>query len=131
MCAIRSSLSPLERFPDGERRSRRGTYGERDGPRCCIGGGQAGLRPHGTSTGLGKPYWTIGFSGTTDSGTAASWERLALAVGKASSQFMNIDEGGSCRPTMNWASAHSAPAMCQIRTSSLQACQSLPIRGEI
>ncbi len=45
-----------------------------------------------------SPYWTIGFSDTADSGTAASWERLALAVGKASSQFMNIDEGGNHVP---------------------------------
>lgn len=45
-----------------------------------------------------SPYWTIGFPDTADSGRAASWERLALAVGKASSQFMNIDEDGNYVP---------------------------------
>ena len=46
----------------------------------------------------GNPYWTIGFAESADTGAAASWERLALAVGKASRQFMNIDEGGNHVP---------------------------------
>ncbi len=46
----------------------------------------------------GNPYWTIGFAQSGDSGAAASWERLALVVGKASRQFMNIDEEGNHVP---------------------------------
>ena len=45
-----------------------------------------------------SPYWTIGFAEGAESGAAASWERLALAVGKASSRFMNIDEDGNHVP---------------------------------
>lgn len=45
-----------------------------------------------------SPYWTIGFAESAESGTASAWERLALAVGKASSQFMNIDEDGNHVP---------------------------------
>ena len=45
-----------------------------------------------------SPYWTIGFAEGAQSGVAASWERLALAVGKASSRFMNIDEDGNHVP---------------------------------
>lgn len=43
----------------------------------------------------GSPYWTVGFSDGADSADARAWERLALAVGKASQQFMNIDELGN------------------------------------
>jgi hypothetical protein len=43
----------------------------------------------------GNPYWTVGFADREESSTAASWERLALAVGKASHKFMNIDEDGN------------------------------------
>ncbi|MET0915073.1 MAG: hypothetical protein ABWY81_02625 [Jiangellaceae bacterium] len=46
----------------------------------------------------GNPYWTIGFAERAESDAAASWERLALAVGKASRQFMNIDEDGNHVP---------------------------------
>ena len=46
----------------------------------------------------GNPYWTIGFAESADGGAAASWERLALVVGKASRQFMNIDEEGNHVP---------------------------------
>jgi hypothetical protein len=45
-----------------------------------------------------SPYWTIGFADSAESGAAASWERLALAVAKASSRFMNIDEDGNHLP---------------------------------
>jgi hypothetical protein len=43
----------------------------------------------------GSPCWTVGFAATAESGAATSWERLALAVGKASRQFMYIDEEGN------------------------------------
>lgn len=43
----------------------------------------------------GSPNWIVGFAESAESGTAQSWERLALAVGKASRQFMNIDEHGN------------------------------------
>ena len=43
----------------------------------------------------GSPCWTVGFADTAESGAATSWERLALAVGKASRQFMYIDEEGN------------------------------------
>jgi len=42
----------------------------------------------------GNPYWTIAFAEGAESGAAASWEALALAVGSASRRFMNIDEDG-------------------------------------
>ena len=65
----------------------------------ALAAGRPDLDPAGRLRGWeSSPYWTIGFAATEDSGTAASWERLALAVGKASSQFMNIDEGGSYVP---------------------------------
>jgi hypothetical protein len=46
----------------------------------------------------GNPYWAIRFAEAADSGAAALWERLALAVDKASRRFMNIDEDGTHVP---------------------------------
>ena len=61
--------------------------------------GKADYDPGGQLKGWeGNPYWTIGFAESANGGAAASWERLALVVGKASRQFMNIDEEGNHVP---------------------------------
>ena len=60
-------------------------------------------RPERDTTGrlqgwAGSPFWTVGFVDPADGDRAASWERLALAVGTSAYRFMNIDEDGNHVP---------------------------------
>ena len=65
-------------------------------PASVLAVGRPEYDPTGRLRGWnGSPSWVVGFAESADGVTANSWERLALAVGKASRQFMNIDEHGN------------------------------------
>ena len=48
---------------------------------------------------MGSPRFMVGFTANGDTATADAWERLALAVFRASRRFLNVDELGNVVPT--------------------------------
>ena len=75
---------------------------------------------------MGSPRFMVGFTAHGDPSTAGAWERLALAVFRASRRFLNVDELGNVVPdeelgltgtyTPNWVSEPilSARGVCMV-----------------